>query len=70
MGKEPVIIVDLLNCGSTLYGDLDWVCGGQFNEYVHNIQKFINAFSKAGIRLIFYVDGAVEGDKHQEMVDS
>ena len=39
IGIEPVIVVDIRVCGNFLYGDLDWICGGQFVEYCQKIQE-------------------------------
>lgn len=49
--REPVIVVDGSSCFRKFYGDLDWVCGGQFKEYVDIITRFIDGFARKGIHL-------------------
>lgn len=42
--QDPVIVVDGSCCFRKLYGELDWVCGGQYKEYVDVITNFIDGF--------------------------
>jgi hypothetical protein len=56
-GREPVIVVDGMSCIRRWYGDLDWIYGGQWREYVQLLKRFCEAFKKAGIKLIFFFDG-------------
>lgn len=67
-GLSPTIIVDLFNIGYSLYGNLDWVNGGQFKEYRERVAEFIQAFKSAGIKLIFVCDGTVQLDKKEEWI--
>ena len=62
-GKDPVILVDVQNCGNFLYGDLDWMCGGQYKEYLERLQQFVDSFQNAGIRVIMIIDGTCQDDK-------
>ena len=69
-GTEPVVVVDAMSCINTLYSryELDWVCGGQFSEYVSAWEDFLAAFAGAGIRLVFVFDGTTVMAKRQEWV--
>nr|CAD7392017.1 unnamed protein product [Timema cristinae] len=56
--REPVIVVDGSSCLRHLYGDLEWIQGGQLKEYVNICVSFVKAFESVGARLVFYFDGA------------
>ena len=62
-GKDPVILVDVQNCGNFLYGDLDWMCGGQCKEYLERLQLFLDSFKNAGIRVNMIIDGTKQDSK-------
>ncbi|XP_066467482.1 constitutive coactivator of peroxisome proliferator-activated receptor gamma [Tiliqua scincoides] len=64
----PTIVVDAMCCLRRWYTPESWVCGGQWREYLSNLEAFINAFKAAGIRLVFYFDGMVEQKKRNEWV--
>ena len=57
-GKEPVVILDGFVCGTYIYGDLDWMCGGQYKEYLDKLKQFMKSFEDAGIKLIIIMDGS------------
>lgn len=67
-GIIPVVVVDAMSCLRYWYTPESWVCGGQWREYLSNLEHFINTFEAAGIRLVFYFDGLVEQKKREEWV--
>ncbi|XP_044276897.1 constitutive coactivator of peroxisome proliferator-activated receptor gamma isoform X2 [Varanus komodoensis] len=67
-GSVPVLVVDAMSCLRQWYTPESWVCGGQWCEYLSNLDGFIRAFSAAGIKLVFYFDGLVEQKKRDEWV--
>lgn len=67
-GSPPVIVVDAMSCLRQWYTPESWVCGGQWREYLSSLDKFINTFTAAGIKLVFYFDGLVEQKKRNEWV--
>ncbi|XP_061480422.1 constitutive coactivator of peroxisome proliferator-activated receptor gamma [Rhineura floridana] len=66
--SAPVLVVDAMSCLRQWYTAESWVCGGQWCEYLSNLDGFINAFTAAGIKLVFYFDGLVEEKKRDEWV--
>ncbi|XP_031170165.1 constitutive coactivator of peroxisome proliferator-activated receptor gamma isoform X3 [Sander lucioperca] len=50
------------------YSCKDWVCGGQWREYMDVLKSWVEAFTSAGIRLVFFFDGVVEEQKRKEWV--
>ncbi|XP_019405452.1 PREDICTED: constitutive coactivator of peroxisome proliferator-activated receptor gamma isoform X2 [Crocodylus porosus] len=66
--SPPVIVVDALSCIRHWYTPESWVCGGQWREYLANLEDFINAFTAADIKLVFFFDGVVEQKKRSEWV--
>jgi len=69
-GSQPIVVVDTMSCINMIYitNGLDWVCGGQFKEYVDAWGQFIESFVKLGIRLVFVIDGSSQVAKRQEWV--
>uniref|UniRef100_A0A452H4Q3 Constitutive coactivator of peroxisome proliferator-activated receptor gamma n=1 Tax=Gopherus agassizii TaxID=38772 RepID=A0A452H4Q3_9SAUR len=66
--SSPVIVVDAMGCIRHWYTPESWVCGGQWQEYLANLQDFIKAFMAVGIKLVFCFDGVVEQKKRDEWV--
>ncbi|KAM8809137.1 constitutive coactivator of peroxisome proliferator-activated receptor gamma [Eudromia elegans] len=66
--SPPVIVVDAMSCVRPWYTPESWVCGGQWQEYLANLENFIEAFKAAGIKLVFYFDGVVEEKKRDEWI--
>ncbi|XP_067391968.1 constitutive coactivator of peroxisome proliferator-activated receptor gamma isoform X2 [Emydura macquarii macquarii] len=66
--SPPVIVVDAMGCVRHWYRPESWVCGGQWQEYLTNLEDFIKPFMAAGIKLVFYFDGVVEQKKREEWV--
>ncbi|XP_071595009.1 constitutive coactivator of peroxisome proliferator-activated receptor gamma isoform X2 [Heliangelus exortis] len=64
----PVIVVDAMSCVRHWYTPESWVCGGQWREYLANLENFIQVFLAAGIQLVFYFDGVVEEKKRDEWI--
>eukprot|EP00092_Neocalanus_flemingeri_P003391 GFUD01003632.1.p1 GENE.GFUD01003632.1~~GFUD01003632.1.p1 ORF type:complete len:609 (+),score=165.52 GFUD01003632.1:55-1881(+) len=69
-GSQPIVVVDTMSCINMIYitSGLDWVCGGQFKEYVEAWGHFIESFLRLGIRLVFVLDGSSQVAKRQEWV--
>ena len=54
------VLVDVLSCLKFLYGPgTDWVCGGQWNEMLQNVENFVRSFRQLNIELVAYFDGAM-----------
>ncbi|KAK2854175.1 hypothetical protein Q5P01_006836 [Channa striata] len=65
---SPTLVVDGMACLRHWYSCKDWVCGGQWREYINVLKSWVEAFTSAGIRLVFFFDGVVEEQKRQEWV--
>ncbi|XP_034730200.1 constitutive coactivator of peroxisome proliferator-activated receptor gamma isoform X2 [Etheostoma cragini] len=66
--QDPTLVVDGMACLRHWYSCKDWVCGGQWREYMDVLKSWVEAFNSAGIRLVFFFDGVVEEQKRQEWV--
>ncbi|XP_070759002.1 constitutive coactivator of peroxisome proliferator-activated receptor gamma [Enoplosus armatus] len=66
--NSPTLVVDGMACLRHWYSCKDWVCGGQWKEYMDVLKSWVEAFSSAGIRLVFFFDGVVEEQKRREWV--
>ncbi|XP_050933522.1 constitutive coactivator of peroxisome proliferator-activated receptor gamma isoform X2 [Lates calcarifer] len=64
----PTLVVDGMACLCHWYTCKDWLCGGQWREYLDVLKNWVEAFTSAGIRLVFFFDGVVEEQKRQEWV--
>ncbi|XP_026858341.2 constitutive coactivator of peroxisome proliferator-activated receptor gamma isoform X1 [Electrophorus electricus] len=64
----PTVVVDGMACLRYWYQCQAWVHGGQWREYMHLLEKFVGAFTAAGLRLVFFFDGTVEEQKRAEWV--
>ncbi|XP_043087813.1 constitutive coactivator of peroxisome proliferator-activated receptor gamma [Puntigrus tetrazona] len=62
------LVVDGMACLRYWYRCEAWVHGGQWQEYMHILQEFVDEFTAAGIRLVFFFDGTVEDQKRAEWV--
>ncbi|XP_026234848.1 constitutive coactivator of peroxisome proliferator-activated receptor gamma [Anabas testudineus] len=65
---NPTLVVDGMACLCHWYSCKDWVCGGQWKEYMDVLKNWVEAFTSAGIRLVFFFDGVVEEQKRPEWV--
>ncbi|KAK3573714.1 hypothetical protein QTP86_032076 [Hemibagrus guttatus] len=64
----PTMVVDGMACLRYWYQCEAWVHGGQWQEYLHFLHKFVDAFKVSGLRLVFYFDGTIEEQKRAEWV--
>ncbi|KAF7710699.1 hypothetical protein HF521_009571 [Silurus meridionalis] len=64
----PIVVVDGLACLRYWYQCQAWVHGGQWKEYMHSLQTFVEAFKAIGLRLVFFFDGTIEEKKRAEWV--
>lgn len=55
-------------CLNHWYSCEDWLCGGQWKEYMDVLKCWVEAFTVAGIRLVFFFDGVVNEEKRQVWV--
>ncbi|XP_069786911.1 constitutive coactivator of peroxisome proliferator-activated receptor gamma isoform X2 [Narcine bancroftii] len=67
-GRSPVVVVDAMSCLRYWYTPEAWVHGGQWREYLESLKSFVNAFSVAGIGLVFFFDGVIEQKKRDEWI--
>ncbi|XP_061736088.1 constitutive coactivator of peroxisome proliferator-activated receptor gamma isoform X3 [Nerophis ophidion] len=65
---SPTLVVDGMACLRHWYTCKDWVCGGQWKEYMSILRSWIERFTTAGIKLVFFFDGVVEEKKRHEWV--
>ncbi|XP_069030174.1 constitutive coactivator of peroxisome proliferator-activated receptor gamma isoform X2 [Embiotoca jacksoni] len=65
---SPTLVVDGMACLRHWYSCRDWVCGGQWKEYIDVLKSWVEVFTSAGIRLVFFFDGVVEEQKRPEWV--
>ncbi|KAF6731172.1 Constitutive coactivator of peroxisome proliferator-activated receptor gamma [Oryzias melastigma] len=66
--QDPTLVVDGMASLCHWYSCEDWVCGGQWKEYMEILKNWVDAFTTAGIKLVFFFDGVVEQQKRQEWV--
>ncbi|XP_032217699.1 constitutive coactivator of PPAR-gamma-like protein 1 [Nematostella vectensis] len=60
-GSKAVLVIDAMSCVRYLYGyNSDWVCGGQWNEMLRNIENFVRAFRQQSTEIVVFLAG--EGD--------
>lgn len=64
----PTMVVDGMACLRYWYQCQAWVHGGQWQEYMQCLQKFVEAFTMIGLRLVFFFDGTIEEQKRGEWV--
>lgn len=59
--KEPLIyVVHAESCKKHVYPmSTDWVCGGQWNEMLNNLEKFVRCFRQSSIELVVFFDGSM-----------
>ena len=66
-GTSCTVVVDGMALIRKLYTpDLEWVCGGQYQELWANVQTFVRAFEVHGLRLVVFLDGGVDDAKLSE----
>ena len=59
--KEPqIFVVHADSCRKYVYPvATDWVCGGQWNEMLSNLERFVRCFRQSSIELVVFFDGSV-----------
>lgn len=67
---EATIVVDGMACLRHWYTSKDWLCGGQWKEYMDVLKSWVKTFTTPGIRLVFFFDGVVKEQKRIECVRS
>ncbi|KAM4743596.1 constitutive coactivator of peroxisome proliferator-activated receptor gamma isoform 2-T2 [Anableps anableps] len=65
---SPTLVVDGMSCLRHWYSCMNWVCGGQWMQYMDVLKNWVEAFTFAGIKLVFFFDGVVEEQKRPEWV--
>lgn len=66
-GLACTIVVDGMALIRKLYTpDLEWTCGGQYQELYLNVQAFVRTFSAHGLQLVVFLDGGVDDAKLSE----
>ncbi|XP_061132948.1 constitutive coactivator of peroxisome proliferator-activated receptor gamma isoform X1 [Syngnathus typhle] len=68
ISSSPTLVVDGMACLRHWYLCKNWVCGGQWKEYMSILQRWVETFTSAGIHLVFFFDGMVEEKKRHEWV--
>ncbi|XP_077420629.1 constitutive coactivator of peroxisome proliferator-activated receptor gamma isoform X2 [Vanacampus margaritifer] len=66
--SSPTLVVDGMACLRHWYLCKDWVCGGQWKEYMSILKSWVGTFTSAGIHLVFFFDGVVEEKKRPQWV--
>ncbi|XP_046986810.1 constitutive coactivator of peroxisome proliferator-activated receptor gamma-like [Schistocerca americana] len=66
-GRKPVIVVDGPSCLKTIYGQLNWTCGGQYKEFREECIKFVKSFEDKDIKLVFFFDGPALNAKRETL---
>lgn len=64
-----MVVVDGSSCIRHLYGDLEWIGGGQLKQYGEKAQFFVRQFANLGIRLVFFFDGPTVEEKRRTWVE-
>ena len=65
--RQCTIVVDGMALIRKLYTpDLEWVCGGQYQELWAHVQSFVKAFEAHGLKLVVFLDGGVDEAKLAE----
>lgn len=65
--RQCTIVVDGMALIRKLYTpDLEWVCGGQYQELWAHVQSFVKAFEAHGLKLVVFLDGGVDEAKLSE----
>lgn len=69
--KELKLVIDALGFIHYLYTEkkLNWLFGGQYEEFVYEIKKYVSHFTSHGISLHFIIDGALQQSKYLTLLD-
>jgi hypothetical protein len=63
------VVVDGSSCIRHLYGELEWIGGGQLKQFGDKAQDFVQHFTDLGIRLVFFFDGPTVEDKRKTWIE-
>ncbi|XP_049847031.1 constitutive coactivator of peroxisome proliferator-activated receptor gamma-like isoform X3 [Schistocerca gregaria] len=66
---KPVIVVDGPSCLKTIYGQLNWTCGGQYKEFKEECITFVKLFEDHDIKLVFFFDGPALTGKRETLTE-
>lgn len=61
--------MDGSSCIRSLYGNLEWIGGGQLKQFGDRAKNFVNAFREIGVNLVFFFDGPTECRKRRTWVE-
>ena len=62
-----IFVVHAESCRKYVYPmSTDWVCGGQWNEMLSNLEKFVRSFRQSNIELVVFFDGSVSPSRKHE----
>jgi len=65
--KKRLIVVEGWSCLRSVYGPhMDFICGGQWQEFRASIRRFVNTFQQANCELAVFFSGGVEDDMRAE----
>lgn len=65
--KKRLIVVEGWSCLRSVYGPhMDFICGGQWQEFRASIRRFVNTFQQANCELVVFFSGGVEDDMRAE----
>ncbi|RZF37913.1 hypothetical protein LSTR_LSTR005413 [Laodelphax striatellus] len=67
--EEAIIVVDGTNCLRSLYGELDWVAGGQLKEFHERVNKLLEKFKELNVKLVFFFDGPTVEQKRPRWIE-
>lgn len=65
--KKRLIVVEGWSCLRSVYGPhMDFICGGQWQEFRASIRRFVNTFQQANCELAVFFTGGIEDDMRAE----
>ena len=63
----PTVVVDGMALIRKMYTtDLEWIVGGQYQDLLMNVKRFVQAFKDCGLQLVVFIDGGVDDAKLSE----
>eukprot|EP00794_Sanderia_malayensis_P006008 gene6008-6706_t len=62
-----IFVVHADSCRKYVYpSSTDWVCGGQWNEMLSNLEKFVRSFRQSNTELVVFFDGSINSFRVRE----
>lgn len=62
-----IFVVHADSCRKYVYPiSTDWVCGGQWNEMLNNLEKFVRNFRQSNSELVVFFDGSMSSTRIHE----